>query len=80
MAIGDVNDIQVFQEPQTVGRWLCLFPFRKLSLPFETVVAISQNGRCHLKWSMPFFSSELHSVGVRTQKVAVTGSCVLPVI
>ena len=34
------------------------------------------NGRCHLKRSMPFFSSELHSLGLRTQKVAVTGSCV----
>ena len=30
------------------------FPFRKRSLPFETVDAISQNGRCHLKRSMPF--------------------------
>ena len=48
---------------------LSLFPFRKRSLPFETVVAISQNGRCHLKRSMPFFSSELHSLGLRTQKV-----------
>ena len=57
-----------------------LFPFRKRSLPFETVVAISQNGRCHLKRSMPFFSSELHSFGLRTQKVAVTGSCVSLVI
>ena len=38
------------------------------------------NGRCHLKWSMPFFSSELHSLGLRTQKVAVTGSCVSLVI
>ena len=26
-----------------------LFPFRKRSLPYERVVAISQNGRCHLK-------------------------------
>ena len=25
---------------------------------------------------MPFFSSELHPLGLRTQKVAVTGSCV----
>ena len=25
---------------------------------------------------MPFFSSELHSLGLRTQKVAVTGCCV----
>ena len=40
-------------------RRLC--PFRKRSLPFETVVGISQNGRCHLKRSMPFFSCELHS-------------------
>ena len=41
----------------TVGNSLCrrrLFPFRKRSLPFETVVAISQNGRCHLKRSLPF--------------------------
>ena len=38
------------------------------------------NGRCHLKRSMPFFSSELHLVGLRTQKVAVTGSCVSLVI
>ena len=45
------------------------------------------NGRCHfserslpLKRSMPFFSSELHSLGLRTQKVAVTGSCVSLVI
>ena len=30
------------------------FPFRKQSLPFETVDAISHNGRCHLKRSMPF--------------------------
>ena len=30
------------------------FPFRKRSLPFETVDAISHNGRCHLKRSMPF--------------------------
>ena len=30
------------------------FPFRKRSLPFEKVDAISQNGRCHLKRSMPF--------------------------
>ena len=30
------------------------FPFRKRSLPFETVDAISQNGRSHLKRSMPF--------------------------
>ena len=30
------------------------FPFRKRSLPFETVDTISQNGRCHLKRSMPF--------------------------
>ena len=29
---------------------------------------------------MPFFSSELHSLGLRTQKVAVTGSCVSLVI
>ena len=43
-----------------------LFPFRKRSLPFETVDAI--------------FSSELHSLGLRTQKVAVTGSCVSLVI
>ena len=35
------------------------------------------NGRCHLKRSMPFFSSELHSLGLRTQKVAVTGSCLV---
>ena len=32
----------------------CKSPFRKRSLPFETVDAISQNGRCHLKRSMPF--------------------------
>ena len=57
-----------------------LFPYRKRSLSFETVVAISQNGRCHLKRSMPFFSSELHSLGLRTQKVAVDGSCVSLVI
>ena len=38
------------------------------------------NGRCHLKRSMPFFRSELHSLGLRTQKVAVTGSCVSLVI
>ena len=38
------------------------------------------NGRCHLKRSMPFFSSELHSLGLRTQKTAVTGSCVSLVI
>ena len=57
-----------------------LFLFRKRPLPFETVVAISQNGRCHLKRSMPFFSSELHSLGLRTQNVAVTGSCVSLVI
>ena len=30
------------------------FPFRKRSLPFEAVDAISQNSRCHLKRSMPF--------------------------
>ena len=30
------------------------FHFRKRSLPFETVDAISQNGLCHLKRSMPF--------------------------
>ena len=36
------------------GRWRREFPFRKRSLPFETVDAISQNGRCHLKRSMPF--------------------------
>ena len=30
------------------------FPFRKRSLPFETVDTISQNSRCHLKRSMPF--------------------------
>ena len=29
-----------------------------------------------MKRSMPFFSYELHSLGLRTQKVAVTGSCV----
>ena len=34
--------------------WLRKFPFRKRSLPFETVDAISQNSRCHLKRSMPF--------------------------
>ena len=32
----------------------CKFPFRKRSLPFETVDAISHNGRRHLKRSMPF--------------------------
>ena len=32
------------------------FPFRNRSLPFETVVAISQNGNCHLKRSMPFIT------------------------
>ena len=30
------------------------FPFRKRSLPFETVDAISRNGRCHWKRLMPF--------------------------
>ena len=34
----------------------CKFPFRKRSLPFETVVAISQNGRYHLKRSIPFIT------------------------
>ena len=29
---------------------------------------------------MPFFSSELHSLRLKTQKVAVTGSCVSLVI
>ena len=33
------------------------FPFRIRSLPFETVDAISQNGRCHLKRSMPFWQN-----------------------
>jgi len=57
-----------------------LFPLRKRSPPPETVAAISQNGRCHLKRSMPFFSSELHSLGLRTQKVAVPGNCVSLVV
>ena len=48
--------------------------FSERSLPFETVVAISQNGRCH------FLVLRLHSLGLRTQKVAVTGSCVSLVI
>ena len=45
------------------------------------------NGRCHFsERSLPFetvdafFSFELHSLGLRTQKVAVTGSCVSMVI
>ena len=33
------------------------FPFRIRSLPFEMVDAISQNGRCHLKRSMPFWQN-----------------------
>ena len=48
--------------------------------PFVNGRCHSQNGRCHLKRSMPFFSSELHSLGLRTQKVAVTGCCVSLVI
>ena len=32
------------------------------------------------KRSLPFFSSELHSLGLRTQKGAVIGSCVSLVI
>ena len=35
--------------------WRRLLPFRKRSLLFERVVAISQIGRCHLKRSMPLF-------------------------
>ena len=58
------QDLTLFKTITRLGNRR-LFPFRKRSLPFETVVAISQNGHCHLKRSMPFFSSELHSLELK---------------
>ena len=49
----------------------CKFPFRKGSLSFETVDAISQNGRCHLKRSMPFLMTVDAIVKVDAKKEAI---------
>ena len=56
--------------------WICVFCHSWPCNPCAYAYFPFVNGRCHLKGSMPFFSSELHSLAVRTQKVANAGSCV----
>ena len=56
--------------------WTCVFCHSWPWNPCANAYFPFVNGRCHLKGSMPFFSSELHSLAVRTQKVANAGSCV----
>ena len=54
-------------EPHKCRR--CKFLFRKRSLPFETVNAISQNGRCHFsQLSLPFETLDVISHDGRCQE------------